>query len=491
MTTQGPVSKRWTRLAGAVGVLSLIIALGITVNVGDSDARATSSGATRTPRSPSADLESTERESIPASCRKLLAGPAPSPPDHKPMALTNATVLTMDTEGNRAASVSIKNGRIVSTSMETGAPIDLDGATVLPGFIDSHSHWIGDKYFVGLTAKESIKRALSWGWTSISELFVSFERVRELCNLELRGDLRVKVGAFLPVNYQRQRFGNWYDDYEPGEEFGPHVWVQGLKFFADGAPDGLGYQTDPPSPSVQGAKFWKLHRLRTLFRRANDVGWQIAIHATGDGGLNLALNAFSTLGREAIVEGRHRVEHLSTVRADQIQRLRRLGLIGSIQLSWFHAGAAETLIRWIGRDRIELAGRWRDLVEAGIPIAGSTDRPWAIAGKPGPSIAAIAEAVTRMSPEGEAPPRWMRSQRLTVEETLRSLTIDAAFAQGREESLGSIEAGKVADLVILSADPTQVAPKALWDITVLATIADGTVEYCAKSVPADLQELCP
>ena len=80
---------------------------------------------------------------------------------------------------------------------------------------------------------------------------------------------------------------------------------------------------------------------------------------------------------------------------------------------------------------------------------------------------------------------------MTVRQALRSLTINAAFAQGREESLGSIEAGKVADLVILSADPTQVAHRALWDITVVATIIDGMVEYSADSVPADLQNVCP
>lgn len=57
--------------------------------------------------------------------------------------------------------------------------------------------------------------------------------------------------------------------------------------------------------------------------------------------------------------------------------------------------------------------------------------------------------------------------------------------------MGSIEAGKVADLVILSDDPTQVAPKSLAEITVLTTIVDGTVQYCAKSVPADLLTLCP
>ncbi len=481
MNAQNLESKRWPQLVGAVGVLSLILALGVTPMATP----------TETPGPSSTDAASTERESIPISCRRLLAGPPPSPPDQDPIVFTNATVLTMDPEGNRAGSVSIEDGRIVSTSQQAGLAIDLEGATVMPGFIDSHSHWIGDRYIVGLTARQSVDRALSWGWTSISELFVSSGRLGELCKLELNGDLRVKVGAFLPMNYQHQRFGNWYDDYEPGQEFGPHVWVQGLKFFADGAPDGLGNQTDPPSPSVQGELFWKPRELRRAFRRANDAGWQIAIHATGDGGLDLALDAFSTVGRKDIVEARHRVEHLSTVRADQIKRLRKLGLIGSIQLSWFHAGAAKRLIRWVGRDRVELTGRWRDLIDAGIPITGSTDSPWAIVGRSGPSIPAIAEAVTRISPNGKAPPRWMRSQRLTVEEALRALTIDAAFAQGREESLGSIEAGKVADLVILSADPTQVAPEALWDITVVATIVDGTVEYCAKSVPADLQRVCP
>lgn len=473
------------KLAGSVAVLSFIVTLGL-LQILTPDARLVA-----TPAPASTDVGSTEREGIPASCRELLAGPPPSPPDDDPIVLSNATVLTMDPEGDRAGSVSIENGRIASTSKETGSTIDLEGATVLPGFIDSHSHRIGDREMIGLTAKESIDKALEWGWTSISELFVSHERLDELCALELSGDLRVKVGAFLPLNFEDQRFGNWYDDYTPGEQFGPHVWVQGLKFFADGAPDGLGHQTDPPGPHVQGKLFWKPRGLGAAFQRANDAGWQIAIHATGDGGLDLALDAFSTLSRENIIERRHRVEHVTTARDGQITRLRRLGLIGSIQLSFFHAGAAETLIRWIGRDRVELTGRWRDLIDAGIPITGSTDAPWVIAGRSGPSIPAIAQAVTRISPRGKLPPRWMRSQRMTVEEALRSLTIDAAFAQGKEESIGSIEPGKVADLVILSADPTQVAPGALRDITVVATIVDGVVEYCAESVPADLRKVCP
>jgi predicted amidohydrolase YtcJ len=99
--------------------------------------------------------------------------------------------------------------------------------------------------------------------------------------------------------------------------------------------------------------------------------------------------------------------------------------------------------------------------------------------------------VTRVGPHGEQPPPWMLSQLMTVEEALRSLTVDAAFAQGTEDSVGSIEVGKDADFVILSADPTTVAPSELADIDIVATIVDGRVEYCGKSIPTDLEPSCP
>ncbi|MFN2586825.1 MAG: amidohydrolase family protein [Actinomycetota bacterium] len=122
------------------------------------------------------------------------------------------------------------------------------------------------------------------------------------------------------------------------------------------------------------------------------------------------------------------MEHVSIVRDDQIARLAGLRLIASVQHSWFHAGAAKTLTRWLGRDRRALAGRWRDLIDADIQLTGGTDRPYAIVGESGDSMDAIAEAVTRVGPSGRRPPRWMRSQAMTVLEVLRSLTIDAAFA---------------------------------------------------------------
>jgi predicted amidohydrolase YtcJ len=436
--------------------------------------------------------ENTAKRVTPEACRDLLQDPLESVAAGD-LTLTSANVVTMDRQ-QRASQVIIRSGRIASVedSKSSGASaVDLDEATVLPGFIDSHGHWIGDRALLSESASQAIDSALAQGWTSISELFVNEQRLNELCALQRDGDLRLKVGAFLPINYGFQRFGRWYEAFEPRQALGPHLFLQGVKIFADRSEDGLGYQTEPPDPAVQGLLFWEPDELAAEIEHAHEAGWQIAVHATGDGGLDAVLDAFEPIGHPGITAARHRIEHVSIVRDDQVERIADLGLIASVQHSWFHAGAANELVRWLGRDRVTFTGRWRDLIGAGIPLTGGTDHPYAIVGESGDSIDAIAFAVTRRGPSGTRPPRWMAAQRLTDWEVLRSLTIDAAFAQGTEEYVGSIEPGKAADLVILSADPTRVGPQHLQKIKVLATIVDGEVEYCGPSAPRDLRSLCP
>jgi predicted amidohydrolase YtcJ len=424
------------------------------------------------------------------ACRPLAD--ATSPPQYAAgdLAVADARVVTMDGR-RRADSLTITAGRITGIGEADDDAIDLDGAAVLPGLIDSHSHWIGDKDLAGHNAVEAVDTALSHGWTSITEMFVDGRRLNELCSLARNGDLRLKVGAFLPINYEFQRFGHPYEAFEPGQSLGTRLFVQGVKVFADRAEDGLGYQSEPADPAVQGTLFWKTDELATELRAAHDAGWQIAVHATGDAGLDLVLDAFDRLGRHEIVASRHRIEHLSTVRDDQVRRLADLGLIGSVQHSWYSADAVDDLTRWLGKDRRRFSGRWRDLLDAGIPLVGSTDHPWALVGESGDSMTAIAQAVTRAGWRGQPAPAWMRRQRLTVWEVLRSLTTDAAFARGLEDSVGSIELGKTGDLVVLSADPTRTPASELADIDVLATVVDGRVEHCNDSVPPGLVPLCP
>jgi hypothetical protein len=406
------------------------------------------------------------------------------------LALTNARVVTMDGR-ERAGSLTITAGRISDVGTAAADAIDLGGAAVLPGLIDSHSHWIGDKDLAGHNAIEAVEAALAQGWTSITEAFVDDRRLNELCSLTRNGDLRLKVGALLPINYELQRFGRVYEAYEPGQVLSDRLFLQGVKAFADRAEDGLGYQSEPPDDAVQGTLFWEGDELATELQAAHRAGWQVAVHATGDAGLDAVLDAFEPLGRDEIVSSRHRVEHVSTVRDDQVQRLADLGLVASVQHSWYSGDVVPDLVRWLGPDRARFSGRWRDLLGAGVPLVGSTDHPWSIGGESGDSLDAIAQAVTRVGPRGLPPPRWMRAQRLTVWEALRSLTIDAAHARGTEDSVGSLVPGKAGDLVILSADPTSVAPSRISGIEVLATVVDGHVEHCGSGVPRGLAPLCP
>lgn len=433
---------------------------------------------------------STPTPTVAFACRPLTSPTSTPVAPAGDLALANAQVVTMDGR-RRADSVTIDAGRVTDVGTAGDEAVDLGGAAVLPGLIDSHSHWIGDKDLAGNNAIEAIEAALSQGWTSITEMFVDDRRLNELCSLERNGDLRLKVGAFLPINYEFQRFGHVYEGFEPGQALGSRLFVQGVKAFADRADDGLGYQSKPPDPAVQGTLFWEGDELAIELLAAHEAGWQLAIHATGDAGLDAVLDAFETLDRDEIVESRHRIEHLTTVRDDQIQRIASLGLIASVQHSWYSGDAVDNLTRWLGQDRTRLSGRWRDLLEAGVPMAGGTDHPWALAGRSGDSIEAIAQAVTRVGSDGAQPPPWMREQRLTVWEVLRSLTTDAAFARGTEDSVGSIEVGKAGDLVILSADPTRVPSSEISDIEVLATVVDGRVEHCGAGVPPGLAPLCP
>ena len=83
-------------------------------------------------------------------------------------------------------------------------------------------------------------------------MFVDDRRLNELCSLARNGDLRLKVGAFLPINYEFQRFGREYEAFEPGQALDNRLFVQGVKALADRAEDGLGYQSDPPGSCCSG-----------------------------------------------------------------------------------------------------------------------------------------------------------------------------------------------------------------------------------------------
>ena len=390
----------------------------------------------------------------------------------------NGEILTMEESPTQVEALAIKGEYIVAVGNENdilpmAGPntrfIDLEGMTLLPGFIDAHSHHIGDRSYVNQsTADEVIESVLSSGWTSISELFVNQERLDGLIALEEQDNLRIRVNAYLPLNYDVDRFGDWYQAYQPGYEYSSKLRIGGVKIFMDGW-----YY-----PSW--THYFSQTELNSLVQEAHELGFQIAIHSVVDNATDIVLNALElALDGQSNQQYRHRIEHLVLLRDDQIQRLADLGIIASFQLTWLNSDWKQAVSYPALQNYSHLAGRWRDILEAGIPSQGSTDFPWLLGTIDRSAMYAVSSAVTRVGGLGLTPTDWMLNQTLSVEQALRLITIDAAYGTFQEDVKGSIKVGKFADLVMLSDNPLTVPENTLADIEVLMTMVGGVVEYTA------------
>ncbi|MFX1548676.1 MAG: amidohydrolase [Promethearchaeota archaeon] len=394
--------------------------------------------------------------------------------DFLTMEPNSSNVEAVAVQGDSIAAVGKRNAIFPLADTDT-VFIDLEGKSLLPGFIDSHSHWLGDRLLVNISdPNEIIEILVQNGWTSISELFVDGGwhqgRLDELRLLDQQGNLTVRVNAYLPLNYGFDRFGTWYKDYQPGYEFSPNLRIGGVKLFMD-------------RWYTQWMPFFDQSELETLMQEAHDLGYQIAIHSVMDNATDVVLNALETvLAEESNEKYRHRIEHLVLLRDDQILRMKEMKILASIQISWVNSDWTTSESYPYLENYTHLAGRWRDIVETGVPTIGSTDFPYNHWDMKSP-LQQIALAVTRVGGQGLQPPEWMANQTLSVEQALRLLTIEAAYGTFQEDVKGSIKEGKLADLVILSDNPLTVAESELQDIEVLMTMIGGVIEYSSPDSP--------
>lgn len=413
-------------------------------------------------------------------CVAILPPPAPSPAPPE-VIYHHGVVLTMEAGLPRAEAIAIRNGRILAVGdnddvlalrQRRTRVVDLGGRTMLPGFIDSHAHWIGDGGMVGYNADLAVDAALSRGWTSINEQFVNGQRLDELRALDAAGRLRLRVNAYLAVNFEDETFGHWFRGYESRHAYSPRLRLGGIKLFLD---------------HDWGTRFhWDQAELDEYVLSAHRLGWQVSAHAISAEAVDQYLTAVARAqATQPNPDARHRVEHVVQLRDDQLHRMSELGIIASIQPGLPGDLAEEAgFPELVARGQTRWIARWRDLVDSDVRIIGSTDMPWLVLAvgpqlPHGSPLEAVYQAVTRQSYEGRQPEDWQLAQRLTVDQALRLFTVDGAYGTFEEDVKGTLARGKYADLVILSDDPTTVAVNSLLDIKVLTTMVGGQVEYCA------------
>ncbi|MBZ5702464.1 MAG: amidohydrolase [Acidobacteriia bacterium] len=229
-------------------------------------------------------------------------------------------------------------------------------------------------------------------------------------------------------------------------------------------------------PSVQGKLFWDPAKYRAAVAELDKRGLQLFTHSIGELAVRTALDAYENAAKVNHTHDRRpRIEHIETVAAADIPRFGKLGVIASMQPLHSYPDA-DTLEIWAhnaGPDRASRAWSWRSIAQAGGRYTFGSDWPVVTLD---PWIG-VQTAVTRQTTEGAPPDGFVPAQRLSVAETIRGYTLDAAFAGRREKTEGSLEPGKLADLIILSQNPFEIDAHKIAETSVLTTIVAGQVVY--------------
>jgi predicted amidohydrolase YtcJ len=257
-----------------------------------------------------------------------------------------------------------------------------------------------------------------------------------------------------------------------------HLSVRAIKIGADGALGSRGAALLEPygdEPSTSGFFTTTPDDIYAQTLAATRAGFQTCIHAIGDRANRVTLDVFERVQRE--VPGardlRMRIEHAQILDATDIPRFARLNVIASMQSTHATSDMPWVPARIGGERTQEGAYVWQRLLRTGVVIANGSDFP---VEEPNPMLGFYA-GITRQAPSGEPAGGWLPDERLSREETLKSFTWNAAYAAHAEKDLGSLEVGKLADLVILDRNVMIVEPKAILSTRVLFTITGGEVVY--------------
>ena len=308
------------------------------------------------------------------------------------------------------------------------------------------------------------------GLTSVHDARVSNDELRTYQEGKESGDLSIRVYMLVAADHfpalRHAGLKTGFGD--------PHLRVGGIKMVSDGAiATRTAYLSEPyiGSEDDHGIRAMSPEETEAAVMEMHRDGFQVCIHANGDLAIDMVLTAYEKAQAAHPRDApRHRIEHCTLVNPSLLARMKTLGCIATPFCTYVYYHGEK--MRFYGEDRLQWMFAQRSFIDSGVISTGATDYP------PGPfePLMGIQSCVTRTDSDGHV---WGANQKISVEEALKIYTLNGAYASFEEHLKGSIEIGKLADLVVLGADPTQVDPMTIKDIPVEQTIVGGRTVYSA------------
>ena len=316
---------------------------------------------------------------------------------------------------------------------------------------------------------------LSWGITTVHEAHIKSQEATTYQKLLSQGKLRMRVGLMLDGMAPYSGYAT--DDLSRQGlrtvfGWGDKLKVIGVKLGVDGAMGSHTAALKQPyvnEPENRGIIRVTQEALNEETLRCHRAGLRVCIHAIGDRAIDVALNAIGEAVKKHPWKGhRHRIEHAGLVEKGQLDRMAQLGVAVSASIG-FCFPIGDSHLDALGEDRIKLYYPMRSFKDHGIVAGGNSDNfgeNWAITG--------IYGCVTRETLGGKI---LNKNEAIPVTEAIKVYTINGAYLENSEHEKGTLESGKLADMVVLDRDILQINPKGIIDAKALMTFVSGELVY--------------
>lgn len=328
--------------------------------------------------------------------------------------------------------------------------------------------------------KEFLQHIAACGITTISEMTANDYDSTTIRNFRIIKELEDEGALTARLHLYSKLAG--YTDFSRALEYkkefcSPKLRMQGIKGFIDGVASTFTALTlepysDRPDTCGIGVPLTSKESLQASVTAANAAGFQVRIHCIADGAVRMALDLYEESQR---VNGRNdyknAVEHIESINPADIPRFKELNVIPSMQPMHLLLDADEQVSR-MGPDRVKFEWAFKSILDAGGKLAFGTDYP-VVDFDPFPTIYA---AVTRNNLDGR-PASQNPWECLTLEQTLKAYTVEAASTYDREHELGTLEAGKLADIIVIDKNMFQLSPEEILNCSVVMTMFDGEIIF--------------